>query len=735
MNPFRFLRSTVLILLLSLSQWVSAEPDPGQICISVGRLLEQGHYTKHKLDDEMSRDLLKNYLETLDYNHLFFTQGDVDKFTTKYATALDDDILLGNPTPAFEIYNIFQKRVEDRIAKVKELLKGEFHFNSNRWIELNRQKSPWPKDAEEANQLWKDRIEGEYLQEKLAEHPIDPPVKVLTRRYDQFLRNLHEQTHEDILKTFLSTLALSYDPHSEYLSKSDLENFTINMRLSLVGIGAVLHSEDGYAKIMDLVPGGPAQTDGRLKVGDRIIAVAQGDKEFVDAVGMKLDKVVEMIRGKKGTTVKLQVIPSHAPDPSSRKVVEIVRDEVKLKDAEAKAEIIESSKDGVVQRLGWITLPSFYADMDHSGGPDSKSTSKDVLKLLTRLKQERVGGVVIDLRRNGGGSLDEAIKLTSLFIPDGQGPKPVVQTKNANGSTSTSVATEPLCAYDGPLLILTNRLSASASEIFAAALQDYGRAVIVGDQNTFGKGSVQTVIEIGRYIPFLGSDSSDAGALKLTIQKFYRIAGGSTQHRGVTSDIRLPSIYDHPDIGESALKKPMPYDEVSPVEFNKITDHPLFIKDLKARSAVRVAADPEFRYVMDDLNLLKKKIADNKISINEKVRRSELADDKARKEKRIAAREKLKPADQKVYQLTLDNADKPELELAKVEKKETAKNGKKEADKEATTGAGEDDEDASEKADSKAVDPIRVEALHLISDLIELSLAPKTASTDKSQPN
>ena len=727
MKHFPFLRPAVIVAIcLTLSRFAGAEPDPGQICISVGHLLEQGHYTKRKIDDAMSRDLLKNYLEALDYNHLFFTQADVDKFTAKYATALDDDILLGNPTPAFEIYNVFQKRVEDRIGKIKEMLKEDFHFTSSRFIELNRQKSAWPKDVAEANQLWKDRVEGEFLQEKLAEHPIDPPAKVLGRRYDQFLRNLHEQTHEDILKTFLTTLALTYDPHSEYLSKSDLENFSINMRLSLVGIGAVLHSEDGYAKIMDLVPGGPAQTGGHLKVGDRIVSVAQGDKEFVDAVGMKLDKVVEMIRGKKGTTVRMQVIPSHATDPSARKTVEIVRDEVKLKDAEAKAEVIENSVPGGVQRLGWITLPSFYADMDHSGGADSKSTSRDVLKLLTRLKQENVGGVVVDLRRNGGGSLDEAIKLSSLFIPDGHGPKPVVQTKNANGSTTPSKATEPACAYEGPLVILTNRLSASASEIFAAALQDYGRAVIVGDQNTFGKGSVQTMIEIGRYIPFLGSDSSDAGALKLTIQKFYRIAGGSTQHRGVASDIRIPSLYDHPDIGESALKNPMPYDEVSPVDFNKITDHPLFIKDLKSRSSARVTADPEFRYVMDDLGVLKTKIAENKISINEKVRRAELAEEKSRKAKRTAAREKLKPTDQKVFEVTLDNADKPALLPVKNNKKELAKEPKKEEAKEPDAADG--DEDAGEKADSKAVDPIRAEALHILSDLIELSRAPKTAS-------
>ena len=473
---------------------------------------------------------------------------------------------------------------------------------------------------------------------------------------------------------------------------------------------------------MDLVPGGPAQTDGRLKVGDRITAVAQGEKEFTDVVGMKLDKVVEMIRGKKGTTVRLQVVPVHAADPSARKIVEIVRDEVKLKDAEAKAEIIEGAGTGGTQRLGWITLPSFYADMDHSGAQDAKSTSKDVLKLLTRLKQENVGGVVIDLRRNGGGSLEEAIKLTGLFIPDGHGSKPVVQAKDANGSTRASKAMDQTCAYEGPLVILTNRLSASASEIFAAALQDYGRAVIVGDQNTFGKGTVQTMIEIGRYIPFLGSDSSDAGALKLTIQKFYRIAGGSTQLRGVTSDIRLPSLYDHPDIGESALKNPMPYDEVNPVPYEKITDHPLSIKELKLRSAARVAADQEFRFVMDDLNLLKKRIADNKISINEKVRRSELAEEKALHEKRTAAREKQKQPAQKIYQITLDNAEKPGLELATNEKTNAAK--------EETAQEDEGDEPGAKK-EVKSVDPIRMETLHILSDLIELSRAPKTASVAK----
>jgi len=709
----------------SLADTSGTGPDPGQICISVGRLLEQGHYSKHKLDDTVSRKFLSNYLDTLDFNHLFFTQKDVDTFTTKYATSLDDDVLLGNPDPATDIYNLYKKRVEDRVAKVKELLTENFDFTKDESIEINRAKAPWPKDEADADRLWRLRIKGELLQEKLSDHPIDPtdtPVKVLTRRYDQLLRNLHEQTSEDILKDFLTTLALTYDPHSEYLSKSDLENFSINMRLSLVGIGAVLHSEDGYAKIMELVPGGPAARDGRIKVNDRISAVAQGDGAFVDCVGMKLDKVVDMIRGKKGTTVRLQVLAARGTDPAQRKVIPIVRDEIKLKEQAAKADLIEkdSPNGGPPVRLGWITLPSFYADMDHSGDPGAKSTTTDVLLLLNRLKQENIGGLVMDLRRNGGGSLDEAVKLTGLFIKKG----PVVQAKDASGIVHISRDRDPGIAWDGPLIVLTNRLSASASEIFAAALQDYGRAIVVGDESTFGKGTVQTMLEIGKFIPFLGSDPSDAGALKLTIQKFYRIAGGSTQLRGVLSDIRIPSPYDRPDYGESDLKDPMPYDEVDPAEYDK-WDRPLYIKELRARSAARVADDREFRWISDDLARTKQKIADNKISLNEKDRREEMDEDKARLDKRIAERAKHPLPEEKDYRITLDNVDKPNLELV------TNETGKQAAaaDEDAFADDDADDDDIVSDSDKKAVfDPVRNEALNILTDFVELNRAPRTAS-------
>ncbi|PYK36671.1 MAG: tail-specific protease, partial [Verrucomicrobia bacterium] len=515
--------------------------------MSVGRLLEEGHYTRQRLNEDVSKKFLQTYLEMLDFSHLFFTQKDVDELNAKYGNSIAGDVLLGTLKPAYEIYGLYTKRVDDRVAKIKELLKQPIDFKSDTSIELSRQKSPWPKDEAEADQLWRGRIANELLQERLSEHPIEPPPQLVGRRYDRLARNVHEQDKNEQMKLFLDSLAQTYDPHSEYLSKADMKNFSINMGLSLVGIGAMLRSEDGYAKIENLVPGGPAQVDGRLKVGDRITAVAQGQNEFVDVREMRLDKVVEMIRGKKGTRVRLLVIPADVTDPSHRKNVELVRDEIKLKDQEARADIIiRKDENGDPIKLGWLTLPSFYADMDKH----QKSTTRDVLALLKRLKKENIAGLVVDLRRNGGGSLEEALSLTGLFLKSG----PIVQTKDYNGSIRVSSNPDPGIAYSGPMVVLISRQSASASEIFAAALQDYGRAVIAGDKNTFGKGTVQTILPIGRFASLLGSASDEDGALKLTIQKFYRVAGGSTQLHGVSSDIVLPSLSDLPEFGEGALK-------------------------------------------------------------------------------------------------------------------------------------------------------------------------------------
>ena len=736
------LRQSLALCAILFTATIAAPPAMAAsretIAMSVGRLLEEGHYTRQKLNEDVSRKFLQTYLEMLDFSHLFFTQKDVDDLNAKYGSSMAGDVLLGNLKPAYEIYALYTKRMDDRVAKIKELLKQPIDFKGSATVELSRQKSSWPKDDAEADQLWRGRIANELLQEHLSEHPIEPPAQLVARRYDRLARNVHEEDKDEQMKLYLDALAQAYDPHSEYLSKADMKNFSINMGLSLVGIGAMLRSEDGYAKIESLVPGGPAQADGRLKVGDRITAVAQGPADYVDVREMRLDKVVEMIRGKKGTHVRLLVIPSDATDPSRRKNVELVRDEIKLKDQEARADIIiRKDENGDPIKLGWLTLPSFYADMDKH----QKSTTRDVLALLKRLKKENIAGLVIDLRRNGGGSLEEALSLTGLFLKSG----PIVQTKDYNGSIRVSANPDPGIAYSGPMVVLTSRQSASASEIFAAALQDYGRAVVVGDKNTFGKGTVQTILPIGRFASLLGSRSDEDGALKLTIQKFYRVAGGSTQLHGVASDVILPSLSDLPEFGEGALKNALAYDEVAKARYTKWSDsHSLFIDQLRRRSEERVKNDPEFHYVMEDIGRLRHKLDENRISLNEDQRKKELQDDKLRKETRSKERLARNQEEPQIYRVTLDTVDKPNLQLIMYPGKlaEAKKNGTvpkvdpdaaSDADTDLIGGAGGADDDSK----TPAIDPERDEALNILADLVDLTRGPKTASAnsvDKTAP-
>lgn len=686
--------------------------DPGQVAVSVASWLERGHYTRQKLDDEMSRKFLETYLTTLDYNKLYFTQKDVAEFEQKYGTSLAGSVLRGDLTPAREIFARFKERVTDRVEKNKKLAQKKYAFDSKRTVEVNRQDAEWPADQASADRIWQARVEAELLKEDLAELKLRTPAEAVTKRYEQALRNVNEMEDEDIVKTFLTSLALTYDPHSEYMSPSDLANFQIQMKLSLVGVGAVLSSEDGYAKVKEVVPGGPADKDGRLRINDRIAAVAQGDGDFEEVVDMKLDKVVEKIRGKKGTIVKLMVIPGDATDPSKREIIDIRRDEVKLKEAEAKAEVLDLQGDGPrPTRIGWITLPSFYSNMDGKGA--QKSTTEDVAALLTRLKSEGIQGLVIDLRRDGGGSLDEAINLTGLFIPKG----PVVQAKDSNGKITVSQDLNPSIAYSGPLIVLVNRLSASASEIFAAALQDYGRAVIVGDERTFGKGTVQTVVDVGRLMSPFSLGAADAGALKLTIQKFYRVRGGSTQLNGVASDIVLPSLFDNKEIGEGSLKNRLAYDEVAPVKIaDSMAATPLFLDELKERSAQRVAKEPEFRYTLDDRTRQQEKIESNRLSLNKAERRKELAEDKHRKEQRIEERQKRGEAIAvQAYELKLDDLAAPKLRPVAYDRKPEK------------ASALEEDEPEAKKTEPEP-DAIRNEALHIMKDFIDLNRQTRTAS-------
>ncbi len=522
------------------------------------------------------------------------------------------------------------------------------------------------------------------------------------------------------------------------MSPSEMENSSINMRLSLIGIGAVLRKEDEYSRIMELVPGGPAAVEGELKVDDKIAGVAQGNEPFVDTVDMKLDKVVEMIRGKKGTTVRLQVIPAGTTDTSKRKVIPIVRDEVKLTDSEARAEVIEQKRDnGTVDKLGWITLPSFYADMDggsRNGRTGRKSTTRDVAALLGRLNKENISGLIIDLRRNGGGSLEEAVNLTGLFIKKG----PVVQSKNYDKRIDVLSDKDPSILYNGPMIVLTSHVSASASEIFAGALQDYGRAVVVGDKNTFGKGTVQTLLEVGRFMSPFGFKVADAGALKLTIQKFYRPSGKSTQLKGVESDVVLPSRYAHLEVGEDALKYPLPFDEVKPADYEKWPGAAPDFNDLRTRSAARVSNEPEFKFLQQDIDKMEGRIASNKLSLNKGEREEEIAADKKRTEEIKKERAERKVTPPVEFSLALGDVDKPKLDRIKNDKND--KKDKQDKDKaaqqkadaagaDAADDSADDEEDVFGAAKANVVDPIKTESLNILEDMIEQQRHVKLART------
>ncbi len=696
--------------------------DLRQVAATVGRLLEHGHYSRWKLGPEMSARILETYLEDLDYDKVFLTQVDVIHLSAHYGADIGERVLLGDLDPAKAIYDIFKARVEERITKVHQFLCKDYNFTSNRFVDLNRRKKRWAANVYESDSLWTDRIEGELLQEKLNKFAAaDSGTKVLARRYERFLKGVEERGKEDIDEIFLNAVAESYDPHSEYMGPSNLESFEISMRLSLTGIGAELRSEDGYAKIQRLVPGGPAERSGKMRAGDKLVAVAQGENPFIDVRDMNLDKVVELIRGKKGTVVRLQVVPAGAVDPSKRGVVALVRDSVKLTDREAKAEIIERVlPEGRVRRLGWISLPLFYQEPVKFG--TGKSASRDVAALLNRLNKEQIQGLIVDLRANGGGSLDEAVKMSGLFIKRG----PVVQVKDFDGSIDVLSDHDGKALYSGPMIVLVDKLTASASEIFAAAMQDYGRALIVGDSSTFGKGTVQAILELGRFMPLLGS--SAAGALKLTVQKFYRVTGRSTQLRGVISDIKLPSITDNREYGESALNYPLGYDDIKTVPIDLAGNRKaLCIDQLRQRSAARVSHDSQLQDIAKDVQRLNERLKNNRLSLNQSVRRAEVAKDAKRKEMEETERRNAERADRsRIYELSLADVSKPELPL--LEKTHATANPSLRSDNPVDAALREsEDDNLGESA------PVKREVLTILSDLVGFSKSSRTVSNGRGE--
>jgi carboxyl-terminal processing protease len=724
--PFRQLLILCLTLIWVAPARATLEPTPAAQVVAqlVARIFEQTHYNHRPIDEALSRQWLRDYLEYYDYNHMFLEKSDVDEFEARYGEHLGDLVRDGSLAPAYEVFDRFLQRAQERKAQVERLAASTFTFTDAESLVVDRHELPWPADGKEAAALWRLRVKFEVLQERLGSTKPEEQVKTVLTRYDRLLRSFKEFDANDVLQAYLGALAHAYDPHSDYMAAPSAENFNISMKLSLVGIGAVLRSEDGYAKIVSLVPGGPAAKDGRLKPNDKIEAVAQGDGPFLDAVGMKLDRLVQLIRGDKGTTVRLKVIPAESTDPS--KVIALVRDEIKLTDQEARAKVLtvpgSAGQGGKSARIGVLNLPSFYADLKGAG--DSKSTTRDVQKLVAKLEEGGIDGLILDLRHNGGGSLSEAVALTRVFINDGA----VVQVKDTRGFTRVlrTPALESDVTYAGPMLVLTSHASASASEILAAALQDYGRAAVAGNKSTFGKGTVQSVVELDQYLP-TAMHAYKPGSLKLTIQKFYRISGGSTQNRGVIPDIRMPAVADGMDVTETSLKNAMPYDEVEPVRYAKLDTVTPVLAQLVKGSQERVAAAPEFAYIREDSERYKKQQADKAISLNEAKRRAEKQADEDRAKQRKAeraARKTPKPAE-------------VEITLESLEGKPAA------AAVPASTGTktGDLNGDEEETKDPSAPDVYLDEAVRIVADWIALTSGrgqaasrPKKASEDSLVP-
>lgn len=685
-----------------LKQGAGSAADNSKTAQVTVKLMENSSFVRQKLDDAVSAKLFDEFIDTLDPQRLFLLQSDVAEFAS-YRDQLDDQLDRGDTSFATKVFARYLERYKAQTQFALDALKDpkNFDFAKQDAFVLDRKKAPRPKDLAEAQSLWLQRVRWEYLSQKLADTKPDQIVKNLTKRYTQQRRSAEEYDSDDVFELYLTTLTHVYDPHSDYFGRASAENFSIGMKLSLYGIGARLKSEDGYTVIEDITPGSPAQKSKKLKPGDKIVAVAQGASgEPVDAVDMKLTRVVEMIRGPKGSTVRLFVEPAGAPEGAPRQIVSLVRDEIKLEEQSASGRlIVVPAQDGKpAYKLGVIDLPLFYSDPDKG-----KSCTADVALLLSKFKQQGVDGVVLDLRRNGGGSLDEAINLTGLFIKSG----PVVQVRNPDDSVEVKDDDDASVAYDGPLLVLTTRLSASASEIVTGALQDYGRAVVVGDSSTFGKGTVQALVSLAPIMQRAGlRTEGDPGQLKLTIQKFYRASGASTQLKGVVPDIVLPSLNGALDIGETKLDNPLPYDTVKAADYKPLDRVTPFAKGLQARSAARVARDPDFRFLIDQIAQIKKVEAEKTVSLNEAARRKERQELEAKldaRDKELAAR----PAPSgTVYAISLADARKPGLPVpltaAQLKKGVTGANAD---DDETPAPTATDDTDGAKPAKKRQPEP------------------------------
>lgn len=569
--------------------------------------LDKRHYRDLAINDALSVEFLDHYIKGLDPAKLYFLESDI-KEIYKHKLLHDDYIKKGDLKPGFEIYISYQKRVLERLKHVLAILedpKQKFDFTQKDAVEIDREDATWASSDAELDLLWQKRLKLSLLNLKLAGKDIGEARKTLIRRYHNQLNRISQQNSQDVYETLINAFTILYDPHTNYFSPRTSENFNINMSLQLEGIGAVLQSEDEHTKVVRLVPGGPADKQGQLRPADKIVGVGQGpDGELVDVIGWRLDEVVDMIRGKKDTVVKLEILS----DGAASRTINIKRGTVKLEDQAAQKAVLEVSDGDKIRKIGVIDIPAFYHDFDawRRGDKDYRSTTRDVANLLSELQQEDVEGVILDLRNNGGGSLQEATMLTDLFIDQG----PVVQIRESNGRVSQHNRSRSRAQYRGPLVIMINRLSASASEIFAGAIQDYHRGIIVGSQS-FGKGTVQLLSGLPE------------GQLKLTESKFYRVSGDSTQHRGVLPDINMPILIDHDEVGESAYDTALPWDQISPAKHGTYFNFGEILPALGERHKARSAKDPDILQILDQIELAQKNKARKTISLNETERLEE----------------------------------------------------------------------------------------------------------------
>lgn len=601
----------------------------------VNTLVSRYHYRKYKLNDSLSAEIFDRYIEALDHNKSYFLSSDINEFE-KYKNQFDDFLMKGELNAIYNIFKVYRDRANDRFDFIENAIKEPFDFTVNEFYEADRKDAQWPATDEEANEIWRKRIKNDALNLKLAGKDPDSTVITLSRRYENYRKAINQYDNEDVYQLFMNSYTQSIDPHTNYFSPLTSENFKINMSLSLEGIGAQLQQEDDYIKIVEIIPGGPAYKSNKLKRNDKIIGVAQGDDEMVDVVGWRVTDVVQLIRGPKGTTVRLLILPSDAGINAIPKEIKLVRDKVKLEEQAAKKEILDFKQDNMNYRIGVIIIPTFYNDFEaqQRGDKDYRSTTRDVKKIIAELKVEGVDGIIIDLRNNGGGALNEAIDLTGLFIKDG----PVVQVRNSDGSVQVGADSDPDIVYEGPLAVLVNRFSASASEIFSGAIQDYERGIIIGEQ-TYGKGTVQNLIDLNKAVH---SNDDKLGQVKVTIAKYYRINGGSTQSLGVIPDITLPSSVDADEFGESSEESALPWDEINPTKYKIAGNVKDFLSLLNTKHKERVEASSEFDYLLEDIQNSKEDRNRNQISLNEEVRKKEMEKEEEEKFQRENERRKVK---------------------------------------------------------------------------------------------